>query len=164
MNEKSAHRILLAGTALWCFAIALPPVCAVIGYGELSALIKNFFAPVCHQMDGHTLHLFGVPFAVCARCTAIYFSFLSGVVFYPHFQQRAISRSALFTFPGVALFLLPVLLDVLLNLAWLNIPYPNERRVITGLLFGFPLAIALTPLFTDAVTGLLLSRRKQINV
>jgi uncharacterized membrane protein len=60
--------ILLSGCTLWCLSIIAAPVFH-------ARWIYQLFASICHQDSARSLHLFGEPFAVCIRCTSIYFAF-----------------------------------------------------------------------------------------
>lgn len=44
------------------------------------AVLMRAFAPVCHQLPGRSLHVDGIPLAVCDRCLGIYVGLLAGVL------------------------------------------------------------------------------------
>ncbi len=160
MNFKIAHRILLYGVLLWCIAIVLPPFFSSLHFNQGKFFVNVFFSRICHQIDSHSLHLFGIQLAVCARCSAIYFSFFIGVITYKKSSVIPFLQSRNFEFPKIFLFLVPMVLDVLLNKIGLNIPYANERRIITGILFGFPFSLVLTPVFTQSLVEMFSKKEK----
>jgi len=114
-----------------------------------SRVITQFFSPVCHQLDDRSFHLFGMKFAVCSRCSGIYFGFFLGVLFYPFRSRKNFSRTVAVWTIGI----IPMLTDVALDVFGLH-ESTLVTRLSTGLLFGIVASIILTPLFLDAVTHL----------
>jgi uncharacterized membrane protein len=47
------------------------PLLAESGHPEGAALVRFFFAPVCHQIPERSFHLLGTPLPVCARCAGV---------------------------------------------------------------------------------------------
>jgi len=41
--------------------------------------IYEFFSRICHQDPARSWHVWGKPFAVCIRCTSIYFGFTASL-------------------------------------------------------------------------------------
>jgi uncharacterized membrane protein len=66
--------VLAAAATVWCVSIAAAPVLGLNAVYQL-------FSIICHQDPARTLHILGEPFAVCIRCTSIYFGFLAGLLF-----------------------------------------------------------------------------------
>lgn len=143
-----AYALVLAGAILWNGLIVAAPVLAAGGAGWAGGLYA-FFQPVCHQLDGRSLHIAGEPLAVCARCAAIYAGFLSGVMVYPLLRPvrapRPPSRKML------AIALAPMALDVILGLAGLH-EVSLATRLVTGGVFGLLIPFVVLPVFIGAVT------------
>jgi len=80
----------------------------------ISEGIYTFFSTTCHQEESRSFHIFGEMFAVCSRCTIIYFGFLAGVVVYPLFRKldNTILPSVWILLIAAGLMLLDVVFDV----------------------------------------------------
>jgi len=147
------RRLLLLALFCWCAAIAGTPLLASMGgWGSrISLFLYEFFSRVCHQIDARSFHLAGHKCAVCARCAAIYCSFLFGVLVFPRLSATrlaAIPMSVLLPFS-----LMPMGIDVLL--ATLGIHESNDvTRVTTGFIFGLVLSLALTVELEELIGGL----------
>jgi len=70
MNKTYAA--LLAGATLWCLSIVVAPMLGL-------PWVYVFFSRICHQDPSRSWHLAGEPFAVCIRCTSIYFAFTASL-------------------------------------------------------------------------------------
>lgn len=139
----SAARIKTAG---WLAAVAaalvlvglaaLPPL---VGEGLRAALMHGF-AAVCHQMPERSLHVDGVPLAVCHRCLGIYAGVLLGALVFP-LMPRGLLRGRR---AGVLLVLcgLPTAADWAVDVLdlWANTPV---SRMTTGALFGVAAGLLL---------------------
>ncbi|WP_233993833.1 DUF2085 domain-containing protein [Salinibacter altiplanensis] len=133
MNGRSTDLVwysLLAITGGVFVLAMLPPILP----DALQVLVREGFAPVCHQMPGRSVHVGGVPVALCDRCSGIYLGLVVGVV--GTGWQRGL-WSVLRPYGRYAMLgaLVPMGLDwaaPLLRL-WDNGP---ESRILTGLLFG----------------------------
>ncbi len=66
---------LLAATSGVLILAMLPPILPA----PLRAVVREGFAPVCHQLPGRSPHFGGVPVALCDRCSGIYFGLVLGV-------------------------------------------------------------------------------------
>ena len=71
--------VLLALTAL----IIVAPLARAAGYNGLAHALYLGFSPICHQLPDRSFHLHDFPFAVCARCTGLYFGLAAGFTAYP---------------------------------------------------------------------------------
>ncbi len=79
---RRVYFILLSLVAVWCGLIIAAPL--INGVSESAgSLVYQFFSRICHQLDERSFHLAGGKFAVCIRCSAIYFAFFAGIVLYP---------------------------------------------------------------------------------
>lgn len=94
------EKLYLTGLVIWgvvalstlvlILLIVIAPWAQSSGHAALAASIYKAFGLVCHQIPDRSLHLFGHQFAVCSRCTGIYFGFAAAAAFYP--LARPLSR------------------------------------------------------------------------
>lgn len=153
---------VLAGVLLWCGAILLAPILAGLPepFAGAGATLYGLASPVCHQIEARSLTVFGLPLAVCMRCTAVYGGFLAGVMLYPF--VRSVDRP---TYPHrwiVALAVLPMLADVLLG--WTGVhPVTGTTRLFTGAFFGLITPFVILPALIEAVHEILASPRPPIH-
>ena len=147
-GARRTYLMILLGAATWCGLILAPPLFAASGEPALAALLYGFFRPICHQIDGRSLHLFGLPLAVCARCSAIYIGFLGGTLAYPFFRDPPIPGRAF-----IAVALLPMLLSVGAGMLGVN-DGGNAGRVVTGGWFGLLIPFLLIPGAIEGVAQL----------
>lgn len=147
---RTTYGVILAGTLLWCAGLVLAPACTVAG-GELVPVGKALFGlyqPICHQIPERSIPILGSVMGVCARCSAIYFAFLAGVLLYPFFR-----RLRLLTAPSRALLAIAAL-PMIVDAVW---PGPvlyevtNLSRVVTGGWFGLLLPFVILPIAIQAV-------------
>ena len=145
-----AYGAALAGTLLWCTMLVAAPFFTHTGgiwtgWGET---IYAGFHRICHQIEGRSLHIWGYPFAACARCSAIYFAFLAGTLVYPFIRPlrtpQTTSRRTLL------LALLPMGVDVALAVAGVH-DSTTISRLITGAFFGLLLPFVVLPVYLGAV-------------
>lgn len=147
---RLAYALALSATLLWCAMLLAAPCCVHAG-GALTPVGETIYAvfqPVCHQLDGRSVHLFGLPLAACSRCSAIYFAFLAGLMAYPFIRRldvpQAPSRLTL------ALAIVPMLLDVGLALSGVHAS-GTISRLLTGAFFGVMLPFVVMPVYLGAV-------------
>ena len=147
-SKRTSYLILFALAITWCSLLLAPPLVAVLEgpSAEFSHLAYRFFSRICHQYDSRSLHIFGNPLAVCARCSAIYFGFLGGIFIAALRSNTEWRRIVLW----LTLVLLPMLTDVVLD--GIGVHASNSfTRISTGLIFGIGSGIVLAPLFADAL-------------
>jgi uncharacterized membrane protein len=77
-RRRAPWIVALVGTVALVVLVILPPL---VG-GRLGALIVAAFSAVCHQLPERTMHVAGMPLAVCSRCVGIYAGLASGVALY----------------------------------------------------------------------------------
>jgi len=149
-QEKFLYSFVVAAALLWCFAILAAPLLAGSSGMLLSSseVIYQFFGRICHQIDSRSFHLGGNKFAVCARCSSIYFGFLVGLL-----SMLFVRRFPSIPFPPRWVLLVstfPMLLDV--GLAFLNIHESSLWTMgISGGLFGLTVAYFIYPGFREAI-------------
>ena len=95
--------------------------------------------PLCNLNESRGLFIGGFCLPLCARCTAIIFTFLL-TVFILLFKKIRFKRRWIIVW---ALCLLPCLIDGVLQYAF-NIESTNLRRIITGAICGFGIAHLLS--------------------
>lgn len=125
---------------VWCGLLALTSGVFILAMlppfltGSLQGVVREAFAPVCHQLPSRSLHVGGVPVAICDRCTGIYLGLVLGVA---GAGWGANLWAALESYGRYVLLgaLVPLGIDWIgpwLQL-WQNGPV---SRILTGLLFG----------------------------
>lgn len=130
-------------------AVALLPLLPVLGalspaLVPLERLADGWFDLHCHRDPARTPQLFGVPLAVCARCSGIYFGLgLGAALRWPSLTPPQIRGWVL----AAATLMVG---DVLLEARGIHGPWPS-LRLLTGLALAYPVGNAL---------GALASRRR----
>jgi len=151
---KRELNILIASVALWCTGIVLAPILVSIHpIGEGAAhFLYRLYGVVCHHLDSHSFHIHGHPFAVCIRCTAIYFGFLItllGIRFSPKLYDKQFNPILVLICSSA-----PMVLDVLCSFT----PYyqiSTLSRLVTGTIFGIGLALLLHRSLTETISSLI---------
>lgn len=117
-------------------AIALLPLLPVLtaswpGLAPVERAFNAWFELHCERDAARTLRLGGVPLAVCARCSGIYFGLgLGALVRWPRLSPHALRG---WVFGAAALMIADVALEQAgLHGAWAAL------RVLTGLLLAYP--------------------------
>jgi uncharacterized membrane protein len=157
---RHVYPIILGLTIAWCGAIVAAPLLAGLPgmSGMISRGLYRFFHTICHQFDGRSLHLVGHPLGVCSRCTAIYGSFLVGILVFPWI--RGVRNIPLQTRWILLAAALPMLIDVVLGHLGIYEP-SNTYRIATGSVFGFLAALVILPDAMEGTTRLVFSFKQQ---
>ncbi|HVN48700.1 MAG TPA: DUF2085 domain-containing protein [Bacteroidota bacterium] len=145
---RIAYIVLVLLTGLWCAGIFAAPLFLHSAVANESRALYAFYSLVCHQLDARSFHVCGEKFGVCIRCTALYFSFFAGLIFYPFI--RSFHKLSL---PSKKIFLLilaPMLIDVCLNVVGL-VHSTTLSRVGSGMIFGFFAPWFIFPSLVEAV-------------
>ena len=126
--------------------IVSSPLALASGYSNLGATIYRGFSLLCHQIPSRSFQLHEHPFAVCARCTGLYFGLAAGMVTYP--LWRSLQRLDTPARGWLILALLPVGIDFLLGFTgiWEN---THWSRAFTGAILGVAIAFYLVPGLVD---------------
>jgi uncharacterized membrane protein len=134
------YRLFLVGTLIWSAAIAAAPIVFLMTDPGSSSgsLLYSFFGSVCHQVSARSFHIGGEPFAVCERCTSIYFAFTAGLLVYPRVSLRL--RPAVILLWALA----PMVTDVLLSALGVH-SSTLFTRVVSGSIFGFLIPACIIP-------------------
>jgi uncharacterized membrane protein len=119
-----------------------------------AALAYAFYKPLCHQVASRSLHCFGHPLAVCARCTGIYLGFLLGLGLYPFlrgWRQLRLPSGRVFFIVST-----PIMVDTAANFLrlWQT---SNAVRLASGVIWGTILPFY----FITGLADLLISREKK---
>jgi uncharacterized membrane protein len=72
---------------LFIATILAAPLAAANGYLGFSTTVYLAFSHFCHQIPERSFFIAGHQFAVCARCTGIYFGFAAAALAYPVFRS-----------------------------------------------------------------------------
>jgi uncharacterized membrane protein len=133
-------------TLLFVSLIVIAPVALAHGHDFTALVIYNSFSRFCHQLPERSFYLNGHPFAVCARCTGIYFGFATGVLLYP--LVRTFKRSDAPARKWLLIALVPIALDFALDFfgVWQN---THLSRSVTGALLGAVVAFYVVPGLLD---------------
>ena len=138
------YLIFFFAVSLWCFTIIAAPLLAKYEYGFASGITYLFFSKICHQMPERSFFIFGKQFAVCSRCTGLYFGFLFGTIIYPlisKLKPNWIQAKKYFF-----LALIPIFIDVVIRFFHLA-ENTFASRLITGLLLGATTVFFVLPGF-----------------
>jgi uncharacterized membrane protein len=140
---RLAYAAVVAVAAAWVAGAAFVPLAASDHLRDAASLDSNginlysalhtAYGRVCHQMPERSIHIWGAPMAVCARCFGVYAGFIAGLIAYPF--ARSLDRTD--GPPRMWLFiaLAPVTIDFLGGYAGL---FENTlaSRAVTGFIAG----------------------------
>lgn len=130
----------LAALALvWTAGTLAAPLLAAGGHAASAFAARWIYSPFCHQEMARSCSLEGFPLSVCHRCLAIYAAFTMVLLL-----SRVLVRGEGFSRVALLLFLVPMLLDVGLDLVGAHANTPLTR-VATGIVAGVGLAYFLVP-------------------
>lgn len=129
--------------AVGVVALAASP--ALLGF-EGGALVREAFAPFCHQMPSRSPHLHGASFALCHRCFGIVSGLALGVLAGPLLGARLGRLANLPPLAVLGVAALPTSADWLLGATgvWAN---TGASRLATGAVFGVAAGLLLAAAF-----------------
>ena len=134
-----------------CLAFISAPLLEAGGGRLAGGMLRAFFSLICHQDAARCFTLLGHPWAVCHRCSGIYFGlFLFSLL---PLQWNVIVDEPVVRRVWVVAAAIPLLLDALLPFAglWVN---TAASRLATGGLFGCMLSSLLVPALADVVRAM----------
>ncbi|MBI2430247.1 MAG: DUF2085 domain-containing protein [Ignavibacteriales bacterium] len=134
---KKELSIVIGFAALWCAGIVLAPL---FSGSVISDILYRMYSTICHQFGSRSFHIHNEPFAVCIRCTAIYFGFLTALILFrllPVLRKKEFSALVLLFISGI-----PMALDGMLSFTRFYESFVLSR-IVTGTLFGVGLAFIL---------------------
>ncbi len=151
--------LVSAGTILGLVSLILvAPIAAAGGHNGLAFAIYRAFGTMCHQIPERSYFIDGHKFAVCARCTGIYFGFAFTLLLYP--LVRSLRSTA--TPPRSLLILatLPLAIDFSLTFFgfWEN---THTSRLLTGALLGSVSVFYVMPGIVDVSLRSLTTRTRE---
>jgi len=113
--------------------IIVAPLAEAVGQMDLADGIYRAFAPFCHQLPERSYFIDEHKFAVCSRCTGIYFGFAFTLLLYP--LVRSLRNAAFPARYWLLLATLPLAIDFSLTFfgIWEN---THTSRLLTGVLLG----------------------------
>jgi uncharacterized membrane protein len=126
--------------------IVVAPLAHAHGYNSAAFVLYEMFGRVCHQIPERAFHLEGQPFAVCARCTGIYFGFAAGMLVFP--LVRSLRRGDTPARKWLLLAAVPTLLDFALGFFGV-LENTHWSRSLTGALLGAVAAFYVLPGLMD---------------
>ena len=142
IKSQYIYTIILISALAWCLLIISAPFFAHLNLTLPAGFIYIFFSKICHQITERSFFFYDNQFAVCARCTGLYFGFLAGTLVYPFIKKYHIfnqQRRYLFF-----ISLIPISIDLSLNIIklWQNTFF---TRFTTGLFLGSIVAFLVIP-------------------
>src|SRR5215213_5978905 len=126
--------LVSAATVLGLVALILmAPVAAAGGHNGLAFAIYRAFGTLCHQIPERSYFIDGHKFAVCSRCTGIYFGFAFTLLLYPLIRSLRATETPLRKW--LLLAAVPLAIDFSLTFfgIWEN---THTSRLLTGTLLG----------------------------
>jgi uncharacterized membrane protein len=131
---------------LFASLIVIAPLALAHGHDFTALVIYKSFSRFCHQIPERSFYLDGHPFAVCARCTGIYFGFAFGALLYP--LVRSLKRSDAPARLWLVVALVPTALDFALDFFGI-LKNTHLTRSATGALLGAVTAFYVVPGLVD---------------
>jgi len=126
--------------------IVAAPLLLASGHTFFALAIYEIFSHLCHQLPERSFHVEGQKFAVCSRCTGIYFGFALSVLLYP--LARSLKRIDTPHVNWLLLATAPITVDWALGATglWDN---THLSRFLTGALFSAAAAVYVVPGLID---------------
>lgn len=126
--------------------IVAAPLLLASGHNSFALTIYEIFGNLCHQLPERSFHIEGHKFAVCSRCTGIYFGFALSVLLYP--LARSLKRVDTPRLVWLLLATTPITVDWALGATglWAN---THLSRFLTGALFSATAAVYVVPGIID---------------
>jgi uncharacterized membrane protein len=141
------YSVIFILTFLWCGLIVLAPVLQHYNYQGYSFFIYKAFSGICHQLPERSFYLLNEKFAVCERCTAIYFSFFLGVLLFPIIKYLLKNR-----LPSKYFIIIPTLFLILdFIFGFIGFLQNEYTIIITGSIFGLFISYFMVSGLTEPV-------------
>ena len=126
--------------------IVAAPLLLASGHTSSALAIYEIFSYLCHQLPERSFHIEDHKFAVCSRCTGIYFGFALSVLFYP--LARSLRRVDTPRIGWLLLATAPIAIDWSLGVTGLR-DNTHLSRFLTGALFSAAAAVYVVPGLID---------------
>jgi uncharacterized membrane protein len=133
-------------TLAYVSLVVVAPAALASGHHSSAFVLYQMFGRVCHQIPERAFYLDAHPFAVCARCTGIYFGFAAGTLVYPLVRSLRLGDAP--ARKWLILASLPTLLDFALGFFGL-LENTHLSRSVTGALLGGAAAFYVLPGLMD---------------
>ena len=122
--------------------IAVAPVAAASGYGEVATTIYRAFGIICHQLPERSYFIDEHQLAVCSRCTGLYAGFALTLLLYPLIRPL---RNPIMPHPRWLLFAaVPLAIDFSVNFFGF-LQNTHTSRLLTGVLLGSAVVFYVMP-------------------
>jgi len=122
------------------------PLALSSGHIFLGLTIFRSFSYVCHQIPERSFFIAGHQFAVCSRCTGLYFGFAAASLLYPALRSLRVTTAPARKW----LFLAAAPLAIDFSLTYLGIwENTHTSRLLTGLLLGSVSVFFVMPGFME---------------
>lgn len=125
--------MVIVGALFFVGLLVAAPFGKAIGWHGFSFVVYEAFSHVCHQTPERSLFIAGYPFAVCARCTGLYFGFAVAVAFYP--VMTSLKRTCAPERKWLFLAAAPLVIDFALGFLGI-LENSHVSRLTTGALLG----------------------------
>lgn len=137
-----AWLIVSIGTLLFVSMIVMAPLAAAAHHDSLAGTLYHSFGLLCHQLPERSFFIAGEKFAVCSRCTGVYFGFVLTLAVYP--LLKSLRRTDLPSRKWLIAAAIPLLIDFSLTFfgIWENTP---QSRFLTGMLLGSVMVFYVMP-------------------
>ncbi|HET6892380.1 MAG TPA: DUF2085 domain-containing protein [Pyrinomonadaceae bacterium] len=151
--------VIAAIALLVTVLIAGAPLARANGFTALSFIIYQAFSYVCHQLPERSFFIDGYQFAVCTRCTGVYFGFAAAVICYPLITSLKKTQSPERKWLFIAA--MPLVIDFGLGLTgvWEN---TRGSRFATGALLGSVAVFFVMPALAELGLRFKTSRTSRI--
>ena len=105
-------------------------------------ILYQIASAICHQLPERSFFVYNQQLPLCARCAGIYLGMFIAFSFYFFFKiiknKKPIKPPALWI-NILSIFFIFLMAAQAISMLFITIPFENEVRFITGILFGFSL-------------------------
>jgi uncharacterized membrane protein len=134
--------VVSVGTLLFVSMIVTAPLAAAAHHDSLAGTLYHSFGLLCHQLPERSFFIAGQKFAVCSRCTGLYFGFAATLLFYP--LLKSLRRVDLPSRKWLIATSIPLLIDFSLTFFGI-LENTHATRFLTGLLLGSVVVFYVMP-------------------
>jgi uncharacterized membrane protein len=141
-GPQGAWLIVSLCTLVFVSMIVAAPIAAAAHHDSLAGTLYHSFGLLCHQLPERSFFILGQKFAVCSRCTGLYFGFVLTLALYP--LLKSLRRTDLPSRKWLIAAAIPLLIDFSLTLfgLWEN---THVTRFLTGMLLGSVMVFYVMP-------------------
>jgi uncharacterized membrane protein len=143
--------VVALASILFALAIVIAPLAITRGSSSVALTIYQAFSHLCHQLPERSFFIGGQKFAVCTRCTGIYFGFAAAALSYP--LLRSLRRTDTPARKWLFVAATPLGVDFFLGFFGL-VENTHWSRFVTGAILGAAVVFYVLPgLVEVAVRG-----------